>query len=216
MYLPAPGQFLPPGDGKASGPVSGLFSEQNYFIWHSDCCVTDPVPPSRVRPRAWHPGERGTAPAMRLPAAPPFSSRKRMLRQQRVTGNWQRFSHPRKAAALLPQPKAESFLSSQFKLHCPLKHIFRLLTPLRLLILLITASFALPAGAQTPDWHWARQARGADPGTGRDVATDPDGNVFVTGDFEGSLTFGTTILTSPGSADMFLTKYDSTGRVRWA
>ena len=97
-----------------------------------------------------------------------------------------------------------------------MKHIFRLLIPLRLLTLLITVSLALPSGAQTPDWHWARQARGADQGTGRDVATDANGNVFVTGYFEGSATFGTTTLTSPGSADMFLSKYDSTGRVLWA
>ena len=91
-----------------------------------------------------------------------------------------------------------------------MKHIFRLLT------LLVIASFFLPARAQTPDWQWARQGRGADPGLGRSIGTDPDGNVFVAGSFEGSVAFGTTSFTSPGATDVFLTKYDSTGRVLWA
>ncbi|HEX8532251.1 MAG TPA: SBBP repeat-containing protein, partial [Cytophagales bacterium] len=85
----------------------------------------------------------------------------------------------------------------------------------RLLAFLMIASLALPSPAQTPDWQWARAGRGTDNGIGRAIATDPDGNVFVTGYFEGSVTFGNTILTSPGETDLFLTKYDSTGRVLW-
>ncbi len=86
----------------------------------------------------------------------------------------------------------------------------------RLLALFITAFLAIPSPAQTPDWQWARAGRGADRGTGRDVATDTNGNVFVTGYFEGTYTFGATTLSSPGGTDMFLAKYDSTGRVLWA
>jgi gliding motility-associated-like protein len=50
------------------------------------------------------------------------------------------------------------------------------------------------------------------------VATDSKNNVFVTGTFTGSVTFGTTTLTAAGGSisNIFLTKYDSNGNVLWA
>lgn len=58
-------------------------------------------------------------------------------------------------------------------------------------------------------------------GTGNDepnsITTDAAGNVFVTGSFTGTATFGTVTLTSGGAKDMFLVKYSSVdGSVVWA
>src|SRR5207247_10065848 len=41
-------------------------------------------------------------------------------------------------------------------------------------------------------------------------------NVYVTGRFTGTATFGTTNLTSSGVHEMFLAKYDSAGNFLWA
>jgi hypothetical protein len=64
---------------------------------------------------------------------------------------------------------------------------------------------------------WAKSAGGQSPVFSRDISTDAYGNVFVTGEFLSStITFGTTTLTSKGSYDIFLVKYDSSGNVQWA
>ncbi|MFZ4521480.1 MAG: T9SS type A sorting domain-containing protein [Bacteroidales bacterium] len=50
-----------------------------------------------------------------------------------------------------------------------------------------------------------------------DIATDAHGNIFHTGFFSGSINFSGNILTSnPGKLEMFLVKYDKTGKVKWA
>src|SRR5690606_30114672 len=45
--------------------------------------------------------------------------------------------------------------------------------------------------------------------------TDSQGNVYLAGDFNGSITFGSTVLTSSNS-DGFLAKFDSDGNCQWA
>jgi hypothetical protein len=50
----------------------------------------------------------------------------------------------------------------------------------------------------------------------RGIATDENGNSYVTGFFQGSATFGSTVLTSSGGRDMFIAKYDAVGKVVWA
>ncbi len=50
----------------------------------------------------------------------------------------------------------------------------------------------------------------------RNVATNSTGNVYHTGGFETSLTFGTYNLTSAGIDDVYLVKYDQNGNVQWA
>ena len=67
----------------------------------------------------------------------------------------------------------------------------------------------------TGTFLWARSAGGTGDDRGRDVAVDNQGNVYVSGVFSGTATFGTNILTSVGGLDMFLTKYDPNGNLQW-
>ena len=91
--------------------------------------------------------------------------------------------------------------------------------PTRLLALL---ALLLPAliYAQAPGWSGAvpgslTQANGIS--QARAVATDMLGNVFVTGYFNGSVSFGSTLLTSQGGQDLFVAKYvPATGTWAWA
>lgn len=48
------------------------------------------------------------------------------------------------------------------------------------------------------------------------VAVDNAGNSYITGVFSGTATFGTHTLTSVGSGDGFVVKYDPNGNVLWA
>lgn len=45
---------------------------------------------------------------------------------------------------------------------------------------------------------------------------DDAGNIYISGFFYGTLTFGGTFLNTSGSGDMFLAKYDASGNVIWA
>lgn len=63
---------------------------------------------------------------------------------------------------------------------------------------------------------WARRAGGANYDSGQSIAADESNSSVVTGFFDGSATFGTTTLTSAGSRDIFIVKYDDSGNVLWA
>ncbi|HHZ15495.1 MAG TPA: T9SS type A sorting domain-containing protein [Candidatus Cloacimonetes bacterium] len=72
---------------------------------------------------------------------------------------------------------------------------------------------------QNGNWLWAAQAGGALDDTGIDIALDAAGNVYVTGAFESSATFGDHNLTaSLGKIgiDLFLAKLDPNGDWLWA
>ncbi|RLD65107.1 MAG: hypothetical protein DRI84_07505, partial [Bacteroidetes bacterium] len=80
-----------------------------------------------------------------------------------------------------------------------------------LILFISTTSFAqAPATSFTA---WAGST-GVDDGWG--VGTDALGNIYACGGFNGSVTFGTTTLSSTGGRDMYLVKYNSTGTVQWA
>ncbi len=73
--------------------------------------------------------------------------------------------------------------------------------------------------AQTPDWLWAQRAGSVGNDYSNAVCTDTDGNVYITGTFQGStITFGEHTLhnTSEGFLDFFVVKYDAQGNVIWA
>jgi hypothetical protein len=62
---------------------------------------------------------------------------------------------------------------------------------------------------------WAESAGQTDHEEGLGITTDSNGNVYVSGRFDGpSITFGSHTLT--GTLDFFLVKYDSLGNAKWA
>lgn len=85
------------------------------------------------------------------------------------------------------------------------------------LVLMILCSFIYCQIA--PEWCWATQAGGTG-GTSDsyvyNIITDSSGNSFVVGYFRGSVTFGTTSLTSSGSEDIFIAKLDANSNWLWA
>jgi hypothetical protein len=82
-------------------------------------------------------------------------------------------------------------------------------------ILFVLITFG--SNAQAPSWLWARGSvgtGGSEDDRALSTATDPQGNLYVTGFFNSdSITFGSITLTNPG---MFLVKYDAAGNVIWA
>jgi len=75
---------------------------------------------------------------------------------------------------------------------------------------------ALVCGAQSYEWQWATQAGGISDDNGRAIATDSQGNSYVTGNFDGNNTFGSTTLISNGAIDIFIAKLDNAGNWLWA
>jgi hypothetical protein len=66
-------------------------------------------------------------------------------------------------------------------------------------------------------WIWAKGSLGGGSDIGNASVTDPGGNVYATGSFDGaSITFGTATLSNPGVQQMFVVKYNSAGAVQWA
>ncbi|MCK4653794.1 MAG: SBBP repeat-containing protein [Candidatus Cloacimonetes bacterium] len=70
--------------------------------------------------------------------------------------------------------------------------------------------------AQTPEWQWATQAGGSIDDFGRAIAIDDNGNCYVSGYFNDTVTFGSYSLTSSGSYDIFAAKMDANGNWLWA
>ncbi|HEY1054972.1 MAG TPA: SBBP repeat-containing protein, partial [Emticicia sp.] len=63
--------------------------------------------------------------------------------------------------------------------------------------------------------QWAQSAGGASGELGAGIAVDANGNVYITGGFQGTATFGTGSVTSAGSLDIFVTKYNTNGVFQW-
>jgi hypothetical protein len=74
--------------------------------------------------------------------------------------------------------------------------------------------------SQPPNWLWSHSTGNSDAEQGTDIATDVNGNVYVTGFFQSaSITIGSVMLTNSGPSgtpDIFLAKYDSSGNFIWA
>ena len=72
--------------------------------------------------------------------------------------------------------------------------------------------------AQEPYWQWAVKAGGTFSEYGQSIAVDSQGNQYVTGDFHGTATFGSHILTANEiyDFDVFVAKLDPNGNWLWA
>ncbi len=62
---------------------------------------------------------------------------------------------------------------------------------------------------------WVKQGGGTLTDRGYGVVTDLSGNVFVTGHYFGTATFGTYTISSSGNLDAMTMKYDSSGTIQW-
>ena len=65
------------------------------------------------------------------------------------------------------------------------------------------------------DLSWVAHA-GASSTMGIDIACDSNNEIYATGYFDGTVTFGMTNLVSMGNIDAFVVKYGSTGSMLWA
>lgn len=78
---------------------------------------------------------------------------------------------------------------------------------------------ALGAAACAQGFEWALRAGGGGWESGRAMALDESGNVYLIGDFEQSVAFGSgadaIMLTSAGARDIFFAKYTPEGQMLW-
>jgi hypothetical protein len=72
-----------------------------------------------------------------------------------------------------------------------------------------------PAG-KTCDFEWVKQAGGTNTDYGHCITSDGQGNVYVSGSFTGTATFGSFTLKSDGNNNIFITKMDANGEFKWA
>ena len=77
------------------------------------------------------------------------------------------------------------------------------------------AAFVAKRGA-SGDWLWATSVGGTGTSSGYAVSTLDDGSSVITGEFTGTVSFGTTSLTSAGAEDVFVAKIDAAGQWLWA
>lgn len=82
-----------------------------------------------------------------------------------------------------------------------------------LMCLLLLAYSCLTAQAPGLDWAVSAGSSGSDRGWA--VDRDAQGNVYICGEFSGSVTFGGNPLTSEGEADIFAAKLDAAGNWLW-
>jgi hypothetical protein len=70
--------------------------------------------------------------------------------------------------------------------------------------------------AKDGTFRWAVRAGGTGIDDAQAITADGSGNVYITGQFTGTATFGAFDLVSAGSQDIYVAKYDSNGTVLWA
>ncbi len=81
---------------------------------------------------------------------------------------------------------------------------------------MLTLVVAPPARGQGLSHQWSPGFGDVDDEGGYDIVVDSAGNVLVTGFFEGPVDFGGGSITSAGSFDIFVAKFDSAGTHIWS
>lgn len=66
------------------------------------------------------------------------------------------------------------------------------------------------------NWLWAIKAGGSGSEEGLGIAVDGNSNIYITGVFNNTATFGATSLNSSGNSDIFVAKLDTNGNWLWA
>ncbi len=66
------------------------------------------------------------------------------------------------------------------------------------------------------EFQWVKKFGGSGDNRGRAIAVDAVGNSYISGGFSGTANFGGQNLTSSGSIDIFIAKYNSSGTRQWA
>jgi len=89
-------------------------------------------------------------------------------------------------------------------------------TLIALIVLLAFLGVVQPARALTGLTAWSQRFGSALDDAGYAVATDASGNVYVTGNFSGTVNFGGSNLVSAGDPDVFLAKYNAAGVHQWS
>jgi hypothetical protein len=86
------------------------------------------------------------------------------------------------------------------------------------LLLVLTNLFNCSLQAQTLDWDWAQHGGGNTKGNGISTCTDASGNIYVSGYFMKSITFGSVTLNAQDTNyySLFIVKYDQIHIVQWA
>lgn len=70
--------------------------------------------------------------------------------------------------------------------------------------------------AQAPDFSWVKTAGSTKLDYGNALTEDAAGNIYLTGEFNGTIDFGSSVvLTSAGNVDFFLVKFDPQGKAIW-
>jgi Beta-propeller repeat len=63
--------------------------------------------------------------------------------------------------------------------------------------------------------QWVKKAGGTGADNSLSIKLDSSGNIYITGFFENTATFDLTTITSSGTSDIFVAKYDNTGSLQW-
>jgi len=66
-----------------------------------------------------------------------------------------------------------------------------------------------------PAWNWAKKYAGNGGPLSKDIVSDGNGNYYLTGNFNGSLTFNNITVNSSGTSDLFIVKVNSAGDALW-
>ncbi len=82
------------------------------------------------------------------------------------------------------------------------------------ILLLLCFTAARNTFAQLPTWDWVRQAGGTGRESSRRLYLSPEGDVYISGVYNGSAQFGNLTLSATHSTG-YLARYDSTGSVIW-